>query len=215
MQYNSNMSFILHVFIFSYHIIKSHTDECVFATYWWTCKHINVKITQLTTTIWHVVYTSKHQLLYKLVTSWQDPWLVYWVSLPENDVLAWLFCLADIVWSVWGDNDEFFKNSLVKQKSFKVPVKAILQKSSKHIINVTYVLLKHITKSVNCEVLNWEQQTCLQHLREENTAHFFQILIALIVLFTWWLFYHSNLAGWLITNVSVVWQTQNAYFILT
>jgi len=38
-------------------------------------------------------------------------------------------------------------------KKFKVLVKAILQKSFKHIINVTYVLLKHITKTVNCEVL--------------------------------------------------------------
>jgi len=32
---------------------------------------------------------------------------------------------------------------------FKVPVKAIQQKNSKHIINVTNVLLKHITKTVN------------------------------------------------------------------
>jgi len=36
---------------------------------------------------------------------------------------------------------------------FKVPVKTILQNNSQH-YNVKNVLLKHISKTVNCEVLN-------------------------------------------------------------
>ena len=42
----------------------------------------------------------------------------------------------------------------VKKTHLKVPVKAILKKNSKHIINVRNVLLNHITKTVHCEVLN-------------------------------------------------------------
>ncbi len=36
-----------------------------------------------------------------------------------------------------------------------------------------------------------------------------------LILFSWQFFWHSNLAGWLITHFSVVWQTQNTHLILT
>jgi len=54
-------------------------------------------------------------------------------------------------------NIDFFLNQIYTQGNWKytikVPVKAILQKISKHIINITYVLLKHYK---DCELWSTE-----------------------------------------------------------